>query len=592
MKTVKEKKNQSSWRILTAFAVMICATALNADTLAFWEFKDGSPGNYVTTIQSTSGKNTYYGEAGVAGQDDGKYPMYSSDGPGRLAISSRDLTILSENPGSIDFRYAERSTHHGGYIDISGVADDIVGKGDFTIEGFIKMDESYVYWQEGDEHYDQRSKTMLYLEAEENRGGFKLISPIEVFTSGTNVGKAKGIALEPYNRDKSTENKTRGDYEVIGNDGRWHHFAIVYSETNKTAKVGALSLYVDYTKAWNSPVPYANTDGGTGLKFRIGSGYKTADGTDKTDTESVNGSISALRVSDAALDVLDFETPISDVLFAIPFNEGTNGAKIANATVVSDPVRTTDSGYNLHRGETDPTYEAQGRIGRKVLWNGEAMWENLACCHFKGWSSLPEGAQWRVYAGDEMRVWDETGVRLNPPSWTMEAFVKVEYDQTWENAVGSLLFGKNGNASPHSKSKVWPQYAWMLTRTGNGHLRISWTEVDDSPNYVYGNEETSGDHYKFAITDSAYLDDHKWHHVALSYDKPSRTFRLYVDYVCILEKTIDRDLFDGPYPYYFSRMEYSSGFEGWMDEIRFSSVVRTPESFQRFSKVATVIVIR
>lgn len=592
MKTVKEKKNQSSWRILFASAGMICATTLNADTLAFWEFKDGSPGDYVTAIQSTSGKNTYSGEAGVADQSNGKYPMYSSDGPGRLAVSSRDLTILSENPGSIDFRYAERSTHQGGYIDLSGVADDIVGKGDFTIECFIKMDENYVYWQEGDGQYDQISKTMLYLEAEKNSGGFKLVAPIEVFKDGTSVGKAKGFALQTYNRGELTKSETRGDWNVVGNDGRWRHFAIVYSETNKTAKVGALSFYMDYKKVWGSPVPYANTDGGTGLKFRIGSGYKDAGGVDKNDTESVNGSISALRVSDAALDVVDFETPISDVLFAIPFNEGTNGAKVVNATVVSDPDRATECKYHIHSGTTDPTYEAQGRIGRKVLWDGEAMWENLACCHFRGWSSLPEGADLRVYAGYEMRVWDETGVRMNPPSWTMEAFVKVEYEQEWETGVGSLLFGKNGNASPHSNPKVWPQYAWMLTRTGNGHLRISWTEVDDDPDYAYGDVAVSGDHYKSETTASPYLNDHRWHHVALSYDKPSRTFRLYVDYVCVLEKQIDRDLFDGPYPYYFSRMEYSSGFEGWMDEIRFSSVVRTPESFQTFSKVATVIVIR
>lgn len=592
MKTVKEKKNKPSWRILFGFAGMICATALNADTLAFWEFRDGSPGSYVTSIQSTSGKNTYSGEAGVANSSCGRYPTYSSDGPGRLVVSSRDMTVLSENPGSIDFRYAERSTHQGGYVDFAGVADDIVGKGDFTIECFVKMDEDYAYWQEGDGQYDQRSKTVLYLEAEKDRGGFKMIAPIDVFMDGENVGKAKGFVIQTYGRVGLTESQQTGDWNPVGNDGRWRHFAIVYSETNATTKVGALSFFSDYVKVWDSPIPYANTDGGTGLRFRIGSGYKDANGVDKTGTESVNGSISALRVSDAALDVKDFEVRIPDVLFAIPFNEGEDGASALNVNVVSDSELKTESLYNLHPEFTTPTYEKRGRIGRKILWDGEAMWENLACCHFRGYASLPEDAGLRIYAGDEMRVWDANDVRMNPPSWTMEAFVKVEHEQIWEGGVGSLLFGKNGNAQPHSTTKVWPQYAWMLTRTGTGHLRISWTEVDDDSSYVYGNDETSGDHYGCAITEQPYLGDHGWHHVALSYDKPTRTFRLYVDYACVMAQTLERDLFDGPYPYYFSRMEYPSGFEGWMDEIRFSSFARTPESFQQLSRFGTAIVIR
>ena len=63
---------------------------------------------------------------------------------------------------------------------MEGLADAIVGKGDFTIECFIKMNEDYVYWMQGDGQYDQISKTVLYLEAQKDVGGFKLIAPSSV----------------------------------------------------------------------------------------------------------------------------------------------------------------------------------------------------------------------------------------------------------------------------------------------------------------------------------------------------------------------------------------------------------------------------
>ena len=115
----------------------------------------------------------------------------------------------------------------------------------------------------------------------------------------------------------------------------------------------------------------------------------------------------------------------------------------------------------------------------------------------------------------------------------------------------------------------------MLTRVMNGKLKLFWAEQASDPDYQYTSSST--DYYKNAVTDTEVLKDHSWHHVALSYDKPTKTFKLYVNYQLVLtQATSGLELFDSVHGYYFSRIAASNGFEGWMDEIRFSNKALLP----------------
>lgn len=440
---------------------------------------------------------------------------------------------------------------------------------------------------------------MLYLEAQKDVGGFKLIAPSSVVTEGDNVGAARGFGFETYGRDgiAAVAYNSTG----IVSDGKWHHLALVYSETNATEQAGTLTYYVDYGSIGNPAAYRNNSSEASDLKFRLGTGYKNGAGAVKTSTEPLNASLSCLRVSSGALSTEDFEivSPFGSAVFAIGFNDesATSGAKIGDAlnqplglSVHSDLglVLTAKFGYGLH-SETFPQYDKGiRRIGYDVQWGSKKVWKNGGGCRFLGYSSLASGTANRQYAGTEMAVAGPSHFLCHPSSWTMEAFVKVEYDQDWRlNGVGSLLFGKY-TYGWHTNN-AYPQFCWMLTRRNNGRLRLSWTEVTETGEYSQENAES----FERYVETSEDCLGKEWHHVALSYDKPTRAFRLYVDYNVVMTASVgERGLLDRPYGYYFSRMSPTDGFEGWMDEIRFSWGALAPEDFVRFAPVGGMVIIR
>lgn len=854
-------------RLLAAVAVIAAASAGLAGTVGFWSFRDGEPGSDVTTVASSLGEETYVSdEAKKTNGGTGVMPKFSADSPGKIK-DGQNGRIICEAPQSVDFRYVSRSVRQGGYIDLPGVADAIGGQGDFTIEYFVKQNADYSYYEEGDGNWDQRSKTMLYLEGRFGFGGFKQIMPQNVSTS---TKHALGVLMQVYKRGDLIGDNQNGKWGLDLCDDQWHHIALVYSETNATTKTGKLAFYWDRTFACEAA--YCNDpEGATGLKLRIGSGYRDANGADKTSTEPVNASISALRVSSSALaanqflyeagpydldpsgtialltftnrtagasadriaydatdlallreaggegvvlngldegvlpayddDVpgryifasgeratilaadyksLKFSSKGEGTSVAEPslgvgggcvnfpslgsvlgmqqsytvemfikdedwsewrwesglfwFKSATNGVTVVNQcnvssvkpgmtygyvgmqngsiayhgssmrdgkwhhvalvcdgalqrqTIYLDYVAGTSVAYvngyaqdqhfvlgcrdNINSycwhgkiagvrivpralavkdfmvasdykrpagtvfavnfnggagqdGQTfvgglnrplemigailaDGTEEpltaryglhaeafprfAEGRIartGRPVAWGGEPVWENLAGCRFLGYGALPDGTANRVYAGTELSVGGSTDPARNPASWTMEAFVRPEYD----SLDFELLFGKAAAADQHARPRPYPEYCWLLARNRDGRLNLRWTEQAEDAGYEYTADSTG--YYKSVLTDEAVLKNHRWHHVALSYDRSTKTFRLYVDYRPVLvQATSGRDLFDSTHGYFFSRMCASNGFEGWMDEIRFSGAALEPSDFETMGKVGAVIICR
>ena len=169
----------------------------------------------------------------------------------------------------------------------------------------------------------------------------------------------------------------------------------------------------------------------------------------------------------------------------------------------------------------------------------------------------------------------------------MEAFVRPEYDSL-DNA---LLFGKAALANQHANPTPYPQYCWMLTRNKDGKLKLSWTEQATDPSYEYTSASTS--YYQSVVTDAAVMKQHRWHHVALTYDKPTKTFKLYVNYSPVLtQATSGLELFDSTHDYFFSRIAAANGFEGWMDEIRFSNAALQPEAFVHIESPGMLMLFR
>ena len=850
--------------LIFATAVSMASAGL-AETLGFWDFRDGEPGTDVETVANSAGTASYISApAQKTHATYGLLPMFSADSPGRVRDGFCG-PVLCENPQSIAFRYLSRSTHQGGYIDLDGVADAISGKGSFTIEYFVKQHADYSYYEPGDGGWDQRSKTMLYLESRTGFGALKQIMPNDVDQT---TKHGKDARLETFQHGAVAGRFMSKTVDLC--DDKWHHVAIVYTETDATEKTGKIAFYWDQAKV--NEADYLNDpEGTTGLKLRIGTGYKNQNGDDKTTTEPVNASISALRVSNAALAVSDFlygpsvydvdpngtialltfagktageaaasvsydatdcealagstgsgialngldqgcvpaynddipgrylfssssrekilatdykslkftssgegtslaenymgvgggcvnfpnlgtvlgcqqsytiEMFVKDedwsewqwesglfyfnsmtdngtfnnqcnvssvktgttywyinmqgksqanksttwkdgqwhhvalvfdgdtgkqtmyldykpgtsvdyenggaidqrfvlgcrdnipsynwhgkitgvrivpralavadfmvaedyrlppgIVFAVNFNEGTGQDGQALVSELNQPAAVAVSAilpagkealvarYGLHPAAYPQFAEGMAaRTGRTISWGKTRLWQNLAGCHFLGYGSLPSETALRNYAGTELCVPGSADPLRNPESWTMEAFVKPEYD----NLDNTLLFGKAAVANQHASPTPYPECCWMLTRHKNGLLELRWTEQAADPSYQYTVD--SKDYYKAVLTSTTVMKNHRWYHVALTYDKPAKTFRLYVDYKLVLtQATSGLELFDSTHDYFFSRISAANGFEGWMDEIRFSNSALEPTDFETIEELGTVLFYR
>ncbi|MGN0847324.1 MAG: LamG-like jellyroll fold domain-containing protein [Kiritimatiellia bacterium] len=568
-------------------ASLVCSLAVADDLIGFWDFKDGMDAAEVGTVVNSLGEAVYASDPAQKSAATGRIPTFSASGPGRV-VDPVDGQILCDDPWAIDFHYAERATHQGGYFDIPGLADRLSELTAYTIELFIKFDADFDYYDPANT-YTFTSKTALYVQSGGSR--YKLIAPRDKYKTS---GHPNGMSLETYayGTVKNGTVAMSGDY----GDGAWRHVAVVYAETNATTQAGVLSFYVE--GALIGELPYANVPG-SNLKFRLGTGYM-AGTADKTATESTHASLSCLRVTARALEVGDFMILSDYVLpagtvFALNFDEGVAGEPVleGNTGVTSVRIHPGSSScsvaYNLHAA-CRPHYAETEKKGRTLKWGETPMWKENLCLWFPASSHIPDGAANRQWYGSILTVPASTAAAHNPASWTMEAQVKLERVGAPEAAYKSgHIFGKSDNAG--ARSGKW---SWALACTSAGTLLLRWTErpTDDFTDY-----EDKSPYYKEVRTEGTYLQDLAWHHVALSYSATAKMFTLYVDGEVVLEQPLlgeepTTTLFDGPYAYCFGRSTAAGGFEGWMDNIRFTSRVLTPEEFERYTPTSFLLIIK
>jgi len=101
---------------------------------------------------------------------------------------------------------------------------------------------------------------------------------------------------------------------------------------------------------------------------------------------------------------------------------------------------------------------------------------------------------------------------------------------------------------------------------------------------------TSGDNQTFETT--AFVGDGLWHHVAITYDYPSKTVRLYKDYEKVLESTTTNPMWldSGDIRFGGSSGGRTRSFDGWIDEVRLSDRVLTPDEFLHMIPVKGTVI--
>jgi hypothetical protein len=385
--------------------------------------------------------------------------------------------------------------------------------------------------------------------------------------------KANGkISLRLFT-DKYTAAKILGhDTAPMGthtvNDGVWHHVAFTYDKNSGIAKV-----YVDYEldqthqlTAGGALSYDANASTPNLHALWIG-GYPYSD---TTNGRVFNGFIDEVRISDAVLEPAQFLHLVSegsddeDVIFHFPF-EGTSSIALTDGAVIAGAIGGPQAVYhatNTAAGVSlsyDTTEKAGGSVASGVfadssVADGSSMRFTSANDGAAGYFLQAPKVTNRLYPTDS----DLPTTNFN---YTVECFAKAAHgDGQVRRTILKIGAGASyipahfvtGAAS--SSHKV--EFCCALNATHD------WTTLGKSP-------------------DDAPFDDGEWHHLALVSDATNKLVRIYFDYQLVATKP--NAYLPAPIGFglYVGCKERGEGqfFDGWVDDIRMTKRVLTPEEF-------------
>lgn len=251
-------------------------------------------------------------------------------------------------------------------------------------------------------------------------------------------------------------------------------------------------------------------------------------------------------------------------------------------TVANVPNGVADSsGNNFHgtgsgfgTGGAPPVYRSDvpGGPGMRIIAGvGGPIVNplNTTSLEFQNPQTLVQGNQNNFSKrGSRVFVGNDSALQLS--TFTIEAFVKLDVYSAWggianysrmdgsvrRNSFGLTLSGSTSGGGIFGLQGV-------IDRTGQNNDVL-----------------TSGVPNQF--------NDDQWHHVAMTYGPEGDKFRLslYKDYSLFATELQPTAItYAGAEGLYFGLMGTSGGFDGWLDEIRYSDTVLTPDQFLRVEPV-------
>ena len=506
--------------VLTLFACCCGALSSFADTIANWQFDDGVPTNSASTLATETNAPTLNATATV--NSSGAIPTYSSDRPGARVWSGFTGSLLNTtNSASLRFVNAglpgDTNSNNGGCAYVPD-NNPLLRATNLTVEAFLKVNRR-VNWPlvVGKARSGGTSWNLDF----DNSGKPRVrIDSGVTFTNG-----------EPgFNQSWTAA--------VSVEDGQWHHVAFTYTHTNKT-----LRLYVDYVLS-TSGTSYSNLVYDSS-QLRIGQG---------AGARAFDGWIDEIRITDSVLTPEQFMTvsePTSTRGYWM-FDDGANGttANVLTNTFYAPLLY----GTAVAAGGVKPTFSSErppnttarissGKGGPVVNMNDSSLF--FVNAGLPANTNSPSGGQVTV-AG--------SGLPAQMTNFTAEAFVRVNRHVNYPQVIGKTRALTGG-------------YSWSLGMNASGNLR-SRIDSETPPS-------TSG--FNQTLESSAFMEDGKWHHVALTYDYPTKTARLYKDYVKVYEvASVNPIITDG------GDIKIGNGdqaFDGWIDEVRLTDRVLAPTEF-------------
>jgi hypothetical protein len=493
-----------------------------AETVAYWAFDDGAPTNVAGAVATEVNAPALNGTAGK--NLTGALPTFSADCPApRLYASLTGPLLNPTNSASLRFVNAglpaDTNSHAGGIVTVPD-NDPLLRATNLTVEAFIKVDRHVNF-------------PLVIGKARADGGGtswnidFDGSGKPRVRIDSTPIGVSSGSG---WNQSWTSS--------VGVEDGRWHHLAFTYTHTNRAVK-----LYVDGAVRVNA-TSFSNLVYDT-RELRIGQG---AGG------RAFDGWIDEIRITPDVLLPDQFMTAVAttstrgywmfeDAAAGVTANVLTNDfyAPLMHGTAGTVYGGSVKPAFSAERPPCNSSRISDGAGGPVVNGNdGSLLFVN---------AGLPDNVN--SQSGGVVTV---AGSRLcaQATNFTAEAFVKVNRHVNFPQIIGKT---RSGGLS------------WSLALNASGHLRARFdTQI---PPGTTGNNQT--------FETSAKIEDGQWHHVALSYDAPTRAVRLYKDYVKVHEGTTVNPLWlDG------GDLQIGAGdmaFDGWIDEVRLTDRVLEPSEF-------------
>ena len=362
---------------------------------------------------------------------------------------------------------------------------------------------------------------------------------------------------------------------LVGDD-RWHHFAVKWSETEKT-----LYFYVDYALADSGTITYwsereVNLQLQDSAKFVI---------SDLQEVHQNMPTIQAVRLTRGDLSVRDFlctskfRNPVDTV--AHWRFDGEPGETVQIVPEFSMPNRTD---LQLWKHLTNDFTVAFAAAERAYVRDGGSYSRNTGAL---GWSGRPV----RKSAGAGMgSAFDETRtfmnvMRDNPAltadgtgdSFTHEMFVCCRTNNLYFVDGGrdrTLFFGEGTGIGGFSS---YGTANWIVSQERSG------TEDKATIMFKYTYQDDALANDGILVSSSTSVTTNEWHHLAVTYNALTRKVNFYVDYKTVHENVLDEG-------YHLTRgtkvvgagdqiYGYLQGFDGAIDEWRISRRALAPSEF-------------
>ena len=556
-------------------AVVVSASAFDADTMAFYTLDDGVAndsaigGVVENKVDSSKYNGTITAMKGSTSSDGTAH--WLSDAPGKYVFARGGYKpdCIYTNPACLQVEQFKNG--RGIKCAFDSLASDIGNLSEWTVEWFYKLPSGYSSYDASNGSWWQLPLWTTYstyapawMKLGESPASDTKMVDFRVFTSQL----GKGINLNMHVASIA--------------DDQWHHIAIRY-------KSGKVCLVADYGAQKSSEVAMSIAPTNEPIAMLL-----PANG-------HFHGRISCIRVSKKCLSedrfMIASNNPDCYPRTAFHFDlDGEAGAdspsSISNrayaaslAIVNSEQVGMKKyTGFGTYGVDTNGNHSVfcaelpKGPSKRCITEGrlGDVLGKNISSLRMP---TLPLS----VSAPTDEAIWT-TGTKLKigasslPPvdsSFTMELFAKVDYDSWNENTQytsgerrRTTIMGVDTDDSGY--------HNWVL----------SVIPAASGGKFTLGAYNSTNKAFSVETSYSIPFSNGEWHHIAVTYDQRTYKLSFYFDYS--LKKTIQLDvpLRTGnlsTQTYYVGGALNNHSFDGWMDEVRLVRECLSPDKFIQFS---------